>query len=630
MNRLQSTRLIYIDNFSLSFFISNLKDCLKNKIIIIEELSQFNNLTIKILNFLGFRFKELKFVAGHLNYKNENVFIKAREIAGKLSIDCSNDIVNSSEIILNLNKEFNEGTIELFISRYLQLNVEKWIMNILVIQSINKLPNSDFKIFLRKPHIFNEKLISNYFLDLNIHFYSNNFLRNLKIYFLFITSKLSTIKFLYYAIIKRSKNSFKEQQNSVLCIQNDTVSLNRKKRGQPHWIERNNIKDYNTYILSFGYSSSPQINDEKELKNNNCYIVNPSFFLDSYKANKKNDVLKLIFKTIKKSNFKFWSSNSYQEKYHLLQINKLFLSSYLISSIAIYLKTKVFIINEPQSMFSDALVLVSDKLAIKTIALQYSNMNIISPLMMSNANIFCVFSELYKNVFSYKNIKPDEYLVTGYLYNGLKDYLLEDSLKIKNYFKNLNVDFVISYFDENICIPQKWALYNNSDHENDIEKLASAVIENNKLGIIIKTQFNYNSPTIKYPNNLTIQQAIKTGRLIDIGAGEFRNDIFPAQVALASDLCVGHSYGATASLEAAVYGVKSVLINHYNSSSKWDYLYNQNNITFDSTKILLKTVSNKSKRNYIGDWNNIIHIFDYNQEFLAKEKFIDIIKNNLN
>ena len=630
MNRLQSTRLIYIDNFSLSFFISNLKDCLKNKIIIIEELSQFNNLTIKILNFLGFRFKELKFVAGHLNYKNENVFIKAREIAGKLSIDCSNDIVNSSEIILNLNKEFNEGTIELFISRYLQLNVEKWIMNILVIQSINKLPNSDFKIFLRKPHIFNEKLISNYFLDLNMHFYSNNFLRNLKIYFLFFTSKLSTIKFLYYAIIKRSKNSFKEQQNSVLCIQNDTVSLNRKKRGQPHWIERNNIKDYNTYILSFGYSSSPQINDEKELKNNNCYIVNPSFFLDSYKANKKNDVLKLIFKTIKKSNFKFWSSNSYQEKYHLLQINKLFLSSYLISSIAIYLKTKVFIINEPQSMFSDALVLVSDKLAIKTIALQYSNMNIISPLMMSNANIFCVFSELYKNVFSYKNIKPDEYLVTGYLYNGLKDYLLEDSLKIKNYFKNLNVDFVISYFDENICIPQKWALYNNSDHENDIEKLASAVIENNKLGIIIKTQFNYNSPTIKYPNNLTIQQAIKTGRLIDIGAGEFRNDIFPAQVALASDLCVGHSYGATASLEAAVYGVKSVLINHYNSSSKWDYLYNQNNITFDSTKILLKTVSNKSKRNYIGDWNNIIHIFDYNQEFLAKEKFIDIIKNNLN
>ena len=630
MDRIQSTRLIYLDCFSLKFFFSNLKDCFKNEVIIIEELSSLNNLTIKILNFLGFRLKELKFVAGHLNYKNENVFIKAREIAGKLSIDCSNDIVNSSEIILNLNKEFNEGTIELFISRYLQLNVEKWIMNILVIQSINKLPNSDFKIFLRKPHIFNEKLISNYFLDLNMHFYSNNFLRNLKIYFLFFTSKLSTIKFLYYAIIKRSKNSFKEQQNSVLCIQNDTVSLNRKKRGQPHWIERNNIKDYNTYILSFGYSSSPQINDEKELKNNNCYIVNPSFFLDSYKANKKNDVLKLIFKTIKKSNFKFWSSNSYQEKYHLLQINKLFLSSYLISSIAIYLKTKVFIINEPQSIYSDALVLVSDKLCIKTIALQYSNMNLISPLMMSNANVFCVFSEIYKDVFSYKNIKPEKYLVTGYLYNHLRDYLIEDSRKLKKYFENANVDFVISYFDENIQYG-KWALYNDSDHLRDIESLANTVIKNNKLGIIIKTQFNYNSPGVLYPNNLLIKQAYETGRLIEIKSGGLRNDIYVAQAALASDLCVGHSYGATASLEAAVYGVSSVLIAENKISTRWDSLYNHSNIIYDSLERVLKNaIENKNKINSIGDWSKIIDNFDSGRNYNSKNNLNKLIHKNLN
>ena len=44
-------------------------------------------------------------------------------------------------------------------SRYLQLYVEKWIMNILVIQSINRLSNSESEIFLRKPYIFNEKLI---------------------------------------------------------------------------------------------------------------------------------------------------------------------------------------------------------------------------------------------------------------------------------------------------------------------------------------------------------------------------------------------------------------------------------------------------------------------------------------
>ena len=627
---IQSTRLIYLDCFSLKFFFSNLKDCFKNEVIIIEELSSFNNLIIKILNFLGFRFKELKFVAGHLNYNNENVFLKAREIAGKLSIDCSSDIISSSETILNLNKEFNEGTIELFMSRYLQLYVEKWIMNILVIQSINRLSNSESEIFLRKPYIFNEKLISNCFPDLNITFYSNNFLRNLKIYLLFISSKFSVIKFIFHAFKKKSKSTNNTEQKSVLCLQNDTVSLNRKKRSQPHWIEKDNIKDYSTYILSFGYSNAPQIKDEKELKKNNYFIINPSIFIDSYKFNKKNDVLKLIFKTIKKSNFKFWSSSSYQEKYHLLQINKLFLSSYLISSIAIYLKTKVFIINEPQSIYSDALVLVSDKLCIKTIALQYSNMNLISPLMMSNANVFCIFSEIYKDVFSYKNIKPDKYLVTGYIYNGLKDYLIEDSRKLKKYFENANVDFIISYFDENIQYG-KWALYNDSDHIRDIECLADTVIKNNKLGIIIKTQFNYNSPAVLYPDNLLIKQAYETGRFIEIKSGSLRNDIYVAQAALASDLCIGHSYGATASLEAAVYGVSSVLIAENKISTRWDYLYNQRNIIYDSLERVLKNaIENKNKINSIGDWSKIIDNFDSGRNFTFKNTLNKLINKNLN
>ena len=628
MDRIQSTRLIYLDYFSLKFFLSNLKDCFKNEIIIIEELSSFNNLIIKILNFLGFRFKELNFVAGHLNYKNENVFLKAREIAGKLSIDCSSDIISSSETILNLNIEFNEGTIELFISRYLQLYVEKWIMNILVIQSINRLSNSESEIFLRKPYIFNEKLISNYFPDLNITFYSNNFSRNLKIYLLFISSKFSVIKFIFHAFKKKSKSTNNTEQKSVLCLQNDTISLDRKKRSQPHWVDSNNIANYNTYILSFGYKSSPNILDEKKLNQKNCYVVFPSVFLKSYKANKNNKVLKLIFATIKKTNLKFWLSNNYSEKYHLLQINKLFLKSYLVSAIAIDLKTKVFIINEPQSIYSDALVLVSDKLCIKTIALQYSNMTLISPLMMSNANVFCIFSEIYKDVFSYKNIKPDKYLVTGYLYNGLKDYLIEDSRKLKKYFENANVDFIISYFDENIQYG-KWALYNDSDHIRDIECLANTVIKNNKLGIVIKTQFNYNSPAVLYPNNLLIKQAYETGRFIEIKSGRLRNDIYVAQAALASDLCIGHSYGATASLEAAVYGVSSVLIAENKISTRLDYLYNQSNIIYDSLESVLKNVL-ENKNNSIGDWSPIIGNFDSDRNFSAKNNLNKIVNNYLN
>jgi len=196
--------------------------------------------------------------------------------------------------------------------------------------------------------------------------------------------------------------------------------------------------------------------------------------------------------------------------------------------------------------------------------------------------------------------------------------------------KKFILDFIISYFDENIQYG-KWALYNDSDHIRDIECLADTVIKNNKLGIIIKTQFNYNSPAVLYPDNLLIKQAYETGRFIEIKSGRLRNDIYVAQAALASDLCIGHSYGATASLEAAVYGVSSVLIAENKISTRWDYLYNQRNIIYDSLERVLKNaIENKNKINSIGDWSKIIDNFDSGRNFTFKNTLNKLINKNLN
>ena len=630
MKNIRSSKLVYIDCFSIQFLILNFKVFFNNDIIVIDEFSRFNRSVIRLLNFLGFSISGVKFVAGHLDYENENVFLKAREIAGKLSIDCSREIVLSSDTILSLDKNFKEGTIELYISRYLQLYIEKWIMKILVIKSVNRLSNSDFQIFLCRPYIFDSALITRCFPDLNISFYSSNILGYLKLFSSFFSSKLSVAKFIFHALKSRSKSVPSETQSSVLCLQNDTSSLNRKKRAEPHWVDLNSLAQYSTYILSFGYRSSPQIADEEKLSQNNCYVVYPSVFLSAFKASKNNEVLQFVWAAVRKTNFKYWFSKNYAEKYHLLQINKLLLKSYIISAIAIDLKTKVFIVNEPQSLYSDALLLVSEKLAISSIALQYSNMNMISPLMMSNANVFCVFSEIYMNVFSYKNIRPENYLLTGYIYNGLRDCLAEESDDIRKYFRDYDVDYVVSYFDENIQYG-KWALYDETDHLHDIETLASAVLENKELGIIIKTQFNYNSPAILYPNNKIIKQAINTGRLIEIKSGVLRNDTYACEAALASDLCIGHSYGGTASLEAAVYGVRSVLIADNYISTRWDYLYSQSNIIYDSLESIIKDVTNnKTKDKSIGDWSGIIDTFDFGRNYSAREKLKNLITGCLN
>ena len=74
MKNIKSSKLIYIDYFSIQFLILNLKVCFRNEIIIVDELSKFNKSIIKLLNSLGFSIKEVKFISGHLNYENENVF----------------------------------------------------------------------------------------------------------------------------------------------------------------------------------------------------------------------------------------------------------------------------------------------------------------------------------------------------------------------------------------------------------------------------------------------------------------------------------------------------------------------------------------------------------------------------
>ena len=74
----------------------------------------------------------------------------------------------------------------------------------------------------------------------------------------------------------------------------------------------------------------------------------------------------------------------------LIQVKIIFLMQMAIdlASICIYLKAKVFVIKEPYFMYSDAIQLIANKIGIKTLAYQYSNLGYFSPLMVASSDIF--------------------------------------------------------------------------------------------------------------------------------------------------------------------------------------------------------------------------------------------------
>ena len=168
-------------------------------------------------------------------------------------------------------------------------------------------------------------------------------------------------------------------------------------------------------------------------------------------------------------------------------------------------------------------------------------------------------------------------------------------------------------------------MVNKEHHHEEISMLAKCVLSNPKVAVLVKTQFARNSVNNLYSDDHLISEAIRTGRLIDLCHGDgIRNDVYPTQVALSSDICVGNMVGATASLEVALCGSKSVLVNEYNVRPHWEYLVADQNIVFPDLagflQIIEKCDGDIAVLDGIGDWGAVIDQFDAYPDMLSIQR----------
>ena len=125
---------------------------------------------------------------------------------------------------------------------------------------------------------------------------------------------------------------------------------------------------------------------------------------------------------------------------------------------------------------------------------------------------------------------------------------------------------------------------------------------------------------IIFKGNEIISKAFKTGRFINILTGIFRNEVYPLQVALVSDICINEKVGATAALEAASAGRRCILLNKENYKTLHDPVYESANIVFKDISQALYQIDihrenlEKGLPSDLGDWEQIK---DY---FLGNEK----------
>ena len=546
--------MIFIDKLNILSFLKVIKSKHK-KVHILSTLDNSSFVLINLLKTFKVEVVEETFFYGDLrSSESESLFIHTRRSSISLSFEYSNIISDSISIINNTKSIIDNNIFKSYISKILMDEFEYFLRRIDYIS--NKFPNSNIQLIIRKP-----KLIEKNFLRKNskikLKFIGNNFHSLIK----------ETFKFQLKILISQLKNSLiskrKLNYKTSLSIATDQIKTDCPERHFPHWLNSTNFKNQ-ILIKNLNY----KIGLSKEfIRKNNISILD------------EKDILYLPNKYLK-----IKSNNNLNPHLKIYFNQLLYLSQGLINLLNKYNCNK-FIFSEPQDPISDAVILSKAVVDIETFCIQYSNMCMQAPVMITCADNFLCFSKEHEKAFRWNNIGPKKFISTGYTF--LTRYKNQDLIDLKENLYKKGVENIIAYFDESMQY-DKWGYKSFKTCKLEYEILADFILKNENYAIILKPQFVRN--TISIFNSNKIDQALKTGRLIELKSGTHRNLITPQQVGSISEFSISDLVGGTAGLESGLAGSIVFFINPVNYISMLEDIYSQSGMLVDDTTSALNLI----------------------------------------
>lgn len=618
-----SMNVIYVDRLTKESVKRLLKEP-KKTIIVLDEIDEKQkNLSLE-LNRKGVNVSEASFFAGHLRDTNgESVYLASRRIAFEMAIVAADEVIKGHQLLQSINTSYKRNTILLSLAKEIAVMIEPAVTRVQVVKAIAypAVPS----LWMTEPQYLSIELFRRSFPELNLYFYkcahSSVQLLFKKIVYAHIYHVFRLLRFR----LDWNPNISKSTVASVLMVQEDNIRVDRSLRGQPHWLDLTKATSrFTTYIsdlksLCF-ISDDVRVIPKSTLSLVGALTISKSWFLRGRSK---------VFSRLSKDRLHIFYGATVERRYPqraaLLHVYKLLLDAERIGALAFHLNSKVFVTLE---LNGDAIQLVAEDLNIKTVAVQYSNLGFLAPFMLSTADYYVLFSGMYKKVFATPNIFPKNWHIAGYIYGHVPEIVRNKAISGREELLSKGVKFIICYFDESVQAG-KWGLVSTADHLGEIQRLARAVLEDSSLGVITKSQFLMNSPSRLYPNDELIQQAVATGRFLELMDGKHRNDIYPSEAALMADICIGHKFGATAALEAAIAGVRTILIDDYGCRTLWDDVYDKANIEYsgiDEAMLAVKNFRLDCNRNdSLGDWSEILHHFDSYRDGRAASRLKELV-----
>jgi hypothetical protein len=579
-------------------------------VTLLEKTSEEQRRHADVLRKHGVAVEESDFFAGHLkDDSGESLLIAARKLAFRVSMEAATSFVARQPVLKRLNAEYGRETLRLSLAKSLWPQTEKVLMRALAAQALSRPTKAS--VWVEEPAALETSLLSKHLPDIDLTFYRGR------------KSRLHLIlQRLLWSFAKRFRRQFgfrnriakvPASKPSVYSLQEDDIHFDHSLRGQPHWID---ICDTSPSFRTFIRTSAPYTTGgctDRELATAKVSLVAGSTAAAAWSRRKSVPALRRLGKARLELLVAAFGEENLVQTGALLQAYELFHEAEQMGSLAVWLNVRVFLVRETSMSLADAMQLVAPCLNIVTIAYQYSNIGYQNLVQTSTADYYVIFSPMYKDVLQIEGISPKHWVIGGYLYDEAIELLRSKAERHRAKLLAKGVEFIVGYFDEMVH-HDRWGLVFPADHLREIQALAQMVLNNPGIGVVTKSQFFKNSPSRLYADDETLRHAVATGRFIELEEGCHRNDIYPMEAAMASDLCIGHKFGATAALEAALAGVRCVLLNNHGTKTNWDQLYAKSEIEFESIEAILNAIYDlracKEATSRIGDWGPILSNFD--------------------
>ena len=650
-------KVIYVDTINLSSFLLLIKGkiLVKKKsqsgrinVFSLKELSTsvFQKLLIKILDFCGYKVTEELFYLGHMvTSRGNSVWSESLDKLEDTLLSTSRDIINTVPAFNSLNNLWGRDIVKLFIMKRLWTSLEitgtRLVINALIVDcKVHKHRNAEIIYLANIPSFIKTSYIQDIVKGASVvgyHSKSKLLLFPMLILYVigvfsYVVSRMFLLN-LYRMLVPRKMTS-NDSKPSILLFSEDNLSLDKSYRSQPHWLHSKfNNQKFNTIILS---ESNHLYDDDERLLNNKGIFKLYNQDLYSLRPDMN------IFKSVTKSIFTLLIS-SIQNAHVFNAVGKnfshLFLKTLLLSGLSQGFNVKLVMTDGSNMMAADSSSLLARYQNMKNLTFQFSVVKKRYLFLTSVVDTMFIFSDYFKEVFSRSDgfYTPTQFISIGYIYDSSFGYIKKRAETFRKMQFSKGIKYIVCYLDENIQVDLKYGFHGKVDSEKKMLSFVRFLLDNDDVALLVKPQFSRNLYTNLFPESLELKKVIDNGQLIEFNSGNHidfqRNKVFPAEVALCSDLVIGQSIGITASLESYLCGTRTVML----SDNRNDDLTSMLNkgVVYNSLEEVFHCIAEfrGGELEFFGDWSHFIDIdkyFDPYRDGKSSDRMFDFISNALN